>query len=242
MVSRESREKSLGEFKEEENRIITVYSERDRKGKPSLYAWYRQENLLGQYRFRAVAASMLKCNGLHDLSKIDILDVGCGVGGWLRKLLEWGASPHRLHGVDLLHDRIEKARILGGGIDFQIASGYEIPFSDSSMDLVSAHTVFSSILDASARKALAGEIVRVLRPGGRVLVYDYRVSDPRNPDTVGIRKSEIRRLFPGFSLSLRSLTLAPPIARRIAPVSPLLAHLLESSFPFLRTHLICLLR
>ena len=127
------------------------------------------------------------------------------------------------------------------GIDFQIASGYEIPFPDSGIDLVSAHTVFSSILDGPHRKALADEIARVLKPNGKVLIYDYRISDPRNPDTVGIRKSEIKRLFPERSIQVRSLTLVPPISRRVAPVSPLLAHVLECLCPFLRTHAFYLL-
>ena len=192
--------------------------------------------LFTQYRFRAVAAPLLKRSGFTELSHIEVLHVGCGTGGWLRTLLEWGARPEHLHGIDLLEDRIEKARALGMGIDFQVASGYDIPYPEDSMDLVSAHTVFSSILDASARKALAGEMSRILKSTGKILIYDYRISDPRNPDTVGIRKREIQRLFPDFTIQLRSLTLAPPILRRVALLLPLLAHALESCFPFLRTH------
>ncbi|MEA1867009.1 MAG: hypothetical protein U9N19_02755 [Thermodesulfobacteriota bacterium] len=55
-----------------------------------------------------------------------------------------------------------------------------------------------------ARKALAEEMVSVLKSGGMIFIYDYRISDPRNPDTVGIRKSEIKRLFPGLSIKHRS--------------------------------------
>lgn len=226
----------MPQYEWEESRIRAVYLKRDSSRKPSLYAWHRQDVLFIQYRFRAVAASLLKQNGFTDLSHIEALDVGCGTGGWLRTLLEWGARPEHLHGIDLLEDRIEKARALGMGIDFQVASGYEIPFSDGSMDLVSAHTVFSSILDPSARKALADEMSRILKSTGKILIYDYRISDPRNPDTVGIRKREIQRLFPEFNVHFRSLTLAPPILRRVAPVSPWLAHVIESWFPFLRTH------
>ena len=232
----------MPQYELEELRIRSTYAHRDSSGKPSLYAWHRQEVLLNQYRFQAVAALLLKTNGLSELSRIEILDVGCGAGGWLRTLLGWGASAEHLHGIDLLQDRIDQAKSLGGGgIDFQIASGYKIPFPDGSIDLVSAHTVFSSILDGSHRKALSEEMVRVLRPDGKVLIYDYRISDPRNPDTVGIRKSEIKRLFPGLSIQVRSLTLAPPSSRRVAPVSPLLAHVLECLFPFLRTHAVYVL-
>lgn len=229
------------DYHREESRIRSVYGRRDSSGKGSLYAWHNQGALLNQYRFQAVAAALLSAEGLADLSLLDMLDIGCGTGGWLRKLMEWGASPELLHGIDLLQDRIERARVLCPTIDFKVGSGFELPYPSHSMDLVTAHTVFSSILDVSARKALAEEMVRVLKPTGCAFVYDYRISDPRNPDTVGIRKKEIQRLFPGFDLAMRSLTLAPPLGRRIAPLSPLLAHALEVCFPFLRTHAACLL-
>jgi SAM-dependent methyltransferase len=102
--------------------------------------------------------------------------------------------------------------------------------------------VFSSILDAPARQALAQEMLRVLKPGGYVFVYDFRISHPQNPDTTGIRKAEIRRLFPGLPFQVHSLTLAPPLARRLAPLSPVLAHILEAWCPFLRTHALYLLQ
>ena len=226
----------------EESRIRTVYSQRDLTGKRLLYRWHREEVLFNIYRFRTVVASMLARSAYLDLSEIEALDVGCGTGSWLRTLVEWGASPEHLHGIDLLQERIDSARSIIPQIDFQLASGYDIPFPNDSMDLISAHTVFSSILNADARRALAQEMNRVLTDSGIVLIYDYRVSDPRNPDTIGIRRAEIQRLFPGFNLQFRSLTLAPPLARRLAPFSPLLAHMMEVWLPFLRTHAIYLLR
>ncbi|MFB3885565.1 MAG: class I SAM-dependent methyltransferase [Thermodesulfobacteriota bacterium] len=230
------------QIEKEEQRIRAVYARRDSAGKPALYEWHRQDVIFSQYRSRAVAACMLAGDGLRDLSKIEILDVGCGSGGWLRTLMDWGASPKCLHGIDLLDGRIESARNLASDIDFQVASGCAIPFGNSSMDLVSANTVFSSILDRTTRLALAKEMSRVVKPNGRVLIFDYRISDPRNPDTTGIRKGEIRRLFPGFGIQSHSLILAPPLLRPVAPVSLLLAHLFEFLFPFLRTHAFYLLR
>src|SRR5207253_10917506 len=111
-------------------------------------------------------------------------DGGCGSGKWLRTLLEWGASAQRLHGVELLHDRIQQAKkISPAAIDFQVSDGWPIPFADRSMDLVCARTVFSSILDSRARSALAAEMRRVVKDGGYILVFDFRVKNPRNPDT-----------------------------------------------------------
>jgi ubiquinone/menaquinone biosynthesis C-methylase UbiE len=176
------------------------------------------------------------------LAKLNILDVGCGDGEWLRTLMAWGATPERLHGIDLLPDRISAAKKFSPMIDFKVSSGFSISFPDAAMDLVSAHTVFSSILDASSREALANEMDRVLAPGRYMMIYDYRISHPRNADTTGIQKTEIKRLFPGFELNIRSLTLAPPIGRRITPWAPLLAHILESLCPFLRTHVLFFMR
>lgn len=225
----------------EEERVRAAYARRDAAGKSDLYAWHRQEVLFGQYRFRSVAASLFASNGLVDLAQLEILDLGCGTGGWLLTLLHWGASAARLHGIDLLQDRIDRAKSLMPGVDFRVASGYSIPYADASMDLVSAHTVFSSILDGQSRKAMAEEMARVLKPRGKIFIYDYRISDPSNRDTIGIGKVEIGRLFPSFNVERRTLTLAPPIFRRIAPWSTLLGHIIESCFPFLRTHAIYLI-
>jgi SAM-dependent methyltransferase len=227
---------------DEENRIKSVYANRDKKGKKLLYQWHRQEILFTQYRLKAIFALACKTAGIKSLSQLEIIDVGCGNGGWLRTLMAWGAVPQKLHGIDLLSDRIDAAKNSSPMIDFKISSGYSIPFFDASMDLVSANTVFSSILDPAARTVLAQEMTRVLQPGGHIMVYDYRISDPRNTDTTGIRKAEIIRLFPEFDLNIRTLTLAPPIARRFTPLSPLMAHMLEVFFPFLRTHAIFFLR
>src|SRR3954447_19910820 len=44
------------------------------------------------------------------LEDSDILEVGCGSGRHLRFLAELGATPSRLHGIDLLASRLEIAR------------------------------------------------------------------------------------------------------------------------------------
>jgi hypothetical protein len=74
---------------------------------------------------------------------------------------------------------------------------------------------------------LAGELLRVLRrPGGVILWYDFWLN-PTNHQTRGIRPAEIRRLFPGCRFACRRVTLAPPLARRLGPVSWTLGSLLE---------------
>lgn len=228
-------------YEHEEQRIRATYARRDRSGKLALYAWFRPDVLLSHYRFQAVAAELLRRAAGDDLSSLRALDVGCGSGGWLRQLLAWGARAENLHGVDLLADRIASARQLSPQIDYRQGSGWRLPFPDGAMDLVSAHTVFSSILDGEARVCLAREMVRILAPNGKVLIFDFRISHPLNADTIGISAGAIQRLFPGFVQRSRSLLLAAPIARRVAPISPLLAAAMEALCPPLRTHTMCLL-
>ncbi len=70
-------------------------------------------------------------------------------------------------------------------------------------------------------------MLRVLKPQGLILWYDYHVNNPWNKDVRGVKRREIRRLFPGCRITLQPVTLAPPLARLLAPYSFLLCSLLE---------------
>lgn len=90
---------------------------------------------------------------------------GCGTGSFLRQLIDWGADPSKLCGTELLPDRLEAAcRATAHGVRWHPGRLDAIPAGG--FDLVSAHTVFSSILDPVGRHALAAGMRRSLRPGG----------------------------------------------------------------------------
>lgn len=229
-------------FAGEEQRIAEAYARRTMVGKTQWYRPFRQDIQLERYRLRSVTASLLNSYGWREFSALQVLDVGCGMGGWLRTLLDWGVSPEQLHGIDLLADRIAYAKRLTPQMDLRQATGWAIPYPDASMDMLTAHTVFSSILQPDARAQLAQEMRRVVKPGGVVMVYDFRISDPRNHDTTGITPAEVRRLFAGMPAQVRWLTLPPIITRKVAPISPFLALLMEWIMPWLRTHRMYLLK
>ena len=50
-------------------------------------------------------------------------------------------------------------------------------------------TVFSSTLDRRMRQNIAREMLRVLKPEGIVLWYDYHVNNSRNPDVRGVKST-----------------------------------------------------
>jgi SAM-dependent methyltransferase len=122
-----------------------------------------------------------------------------------------------------------------------VANAVRLEFPEASFDLVHQSTVFSSILDADVRMQIAREMLRVLKPGGSVLWYDFFVKNPRNLDVQGMSKKEILRLFPNCDVILRRVTLAPPLARALAPRSWLLGTFL-TMLRILNTHYLALVR
>ena len=200
-------------------------------------------NLGNQFIVRerqAVAKRLFEKHDFFPLADRMILDVGCGGGGELARLLEWGANPGNLYGVDLLPERIEAARARNPNIRFQVANAESLSFPDGAFDIVLLFTVLSSILDENMASRVANEAARVLRLGGAVLLYDFRYRNPYNPNTRPITKTDMLRYFPGFKAETKRVTLMPPAARRLGLLTPYLYPAL-GWMPFLRTHYIALL-
>ena len=168
------------------------------------------------------------------------LEVGCGSGQTLARFTNLGARPGDLFGVDLLPDRVNEARERYPEINFHCANAEALDFPGRHFDLVILSTVFSSILDNGMASNVAHEVRRVLKPGGAVLWYDFRYNNPRNPNVRGMTLSRIKYLFPDLTADLRPVTVLPPLARRLGPLTPLLYPLL-SRIPPLRTHYLGLL-
>jgi SAM-dependent methyltransferase len=129
------------------------------------------------------------------MAPLRVLNVGCGNGKFLRQLIDWGADPANLTGTELLPDRLDTARRnTAGDVRWHLGELDSLP--DGSFDLVSAHTVFSSILDDAARQRLANGMWRRLRPGGWCLVFDFRYNNPRNRQVRSVTRSELAGLWP----------------------------------------------
>ncbi|MBI1760305.1 MAG: class I SAM-dependent methyltransferase [Acidobacteria bacterium] len=192
-----------------------------------------------QQRQRAQLALLARA-GWASLAHKRILEIGCGAGGVLHEFLWLGATPSLLHGAELLEWRLAEAKAATPHLPLVLADGQQLPYADASFDLVAQYTVFSSILDTQVRQAIAAEMRRVLRPGGLILWYDFW-TNPLNPQTRGIRKAEIRALFPHCQFSFKCLTLASPLVCRLAPYSWLACHLLERLRVF-NTHYLVAIR
>lgn len=222
-------------------RVRAEYARRRRELPADFYSPARPANLFLRHGQERALLAALRRGGLLPLAGRRILEVGCGEGRWLRLFVELGARPPDLAGIDLEEERLDRARAQLQQADLRAGDAARLPWADASFDVVFQSTVMSSILDPPVQEMVAAEMLRVLRPEGAVLWYDFRVDNPRNENVKGIRRRRLRRLFPGCRAQLRRVTLAPPIARRLVPFSWTLACLLES-LRLLNSHDFALLR
>jgi SAM-dependent methyltransferase len=183
----------------------------------------------------------LQDGGLFPRDGRTLLDIGCGHGALLAWLLEQGAGADCLRGVDLLEQRVEIARERVPGVAIDVGDARAVPVQSGTADSVVLSTVLSSIVGPEDRLRVASEARRVLRPGGVIVVYDLRWTNPRNRSVVRIDRAELDRLFGGARIESRSLTLLPPLARRLGPATGSLYGPL-ASIPALRTHRLTLVR
>jgi len=222
-------------------RIRSEYQRRRLEIPPGLYSWDRPVNQFFHCQTYRACLEALVREGVFPLDGKSIADIGCGAGTWLVEFVQWGAHPRELCGIDLDESRVKQARERLVGADLCAGDARQLPWRDSLFDLITQFTLFTSILDRSVKKNIAAEMLRVLKPGGIILWYDFRYNNPRNPNVRGIEAAEIRSLFPGCSVKLRRVTLAPPVARAVVPVSWILALAVEK-LPFLRTHYLGIIR
>ena len=183
---------------------------------------------------------LLRKSGWEHLRELRVFEAGCSSGYNLRQFLQWGARPEHLAGMDLNPAAVAEHLALSPNIRVHAGSAEHIPEPDGVFDLSLAFTLFSSVPEEAVSTRIAAELVRITRPGGLIVVYDMRRKS-RNPGVHPVGKQDLRRWFPGCKMLSRSITLAPPLARRATAAAPWLSGPL-AAFPPLRSHLITIIR
>ena len=92
-----------------------------------------------------------------------ILDNGCGVGLYVEHMKSFNG---RVYGLEYDFPRAREAHSQSELI--LSATGEKLPFLDSSFDLILSHEVIEHVTDDAAA---VGEMVRVLQPGGRIVIF-----------------------------------------------------------------------
>lgn len=227
----------------------------------STQAWYRDyyerkgadrndlirnpEVLFQSLAMDASVVNALRSTGLRAESST-VLDVGCGSGASMLNLLRCGFAAANVQGVDILEDRIEEARARLPHVRFHCADARAMAFPDGAFDLVTEWTMFVQVTDLELGKAIAREMLRVTRPGGFVLLVDWRYSKPGDAHYRGLTKARVRELFDvGSSAVLHAVqpgAMVPPIGRLLSRRLPSCYFLVRRLAPFLTGQVAVILR
>lgn len=92
-----------------------------------------------------------------------ILDIGCGVGMYVRRFRQ---CTDDVHGVDVEVDRVKQGALSLPNL--AAAVGEHLPYRDASLDVVFLHEVLEHVDNDAETMAEAN---RVLRPGGHIVIY-----------------------------------------------------------------------
>ena len=183
-------------------------------------------------------ACMARKNFGQDLSTKKVIEIGAGNGSNLLFFNRLGIKWENIYANELLEERYQalcgrlpnSTCTLGNALDLEYRETFDIVYQS---------LVFSSILDPNFRKQLAGKMFDMLKPGGIIISYDFIYNNPKNKDVLKLTKNDIKKLFPQCrEIKFKRVTLAPPISRRIGRLYDIANFL----FPFLRTHLIAVIK
>lgn len=94
-----------------------------------------------------------------------VLVDGCGVGMYVHALLPYADE---VHGIDIEAEHLELAATNFPDGNYALGAAEELPYPANSFDLVLSHEVLEHVVDDAQS---AREIARVLRPGGRAVIF-----------------------------------------------------------------------
>ena len=116
-----------------------------------------------------------------------VLDVACGTGVLTQALAQRVGSSGYVAGIDPNPGMLEVGRSLATKIDWKQGVAESLPFHDDSFDVVTSQ--FGLMFFSDRQKALS-EMLRVLAPGGRlvVAVWDSLINIPAYAKSVALLK------------------------------------------------------
>ena len=175
-----------------------------------------------------------------------VLDVGCGSGGTLLTFLRLGFVPGNLYGIDFQDERIRAAKEKCPSIHFEHGDATKMEFANESFDVVHEATMFIHSVDEELSRKIASEMMRVTKPGGHILLSDWRYSKPGSAAHRAVTQKRIAKLFYVDERTSRCGVFAgpllPPIGRFLSKRWPSAYFLISGLMPFLVGQMTTVLR
>lgn len=171
--------------------VLRYYERSEEKGywgflKGICHYGYSNENDAGPFNMEYAQHEMERKLG----EKLDlprgskVLDAGCGYGPVARTLAEeFGLE---VTGIDLISPRLYKGIQLNqnvniSSINFANADYHLLPFADQSFDGV---YTMEALVHAHSLGVVLGEFLRVLKPGGKVVLFEYSIPELNSVPTI----------------------------------------------------------
>ena len=126
-------------------------------------------------------------------SSTNILDVGCGTGDLVIEFAKRGAN---VTGIDISSEVLEYAKGRLSNFDnvrLLLTGVEELNFTNGLFDLVTSVTVLQHITDQKSFSKAIGNIVRVTKPGGHILILETSPIEPELPPTAPYQAVRSRR-------------------------------------------------
>jgi ubiquinone/menaquinone biosynthesis C-methylase UbiE len=149
---------------------VSQFSEIDKSGDPDFFDRFlkRAASARGSREARAAAIERLQLRAGHT-----VLDAGCGLGDCVVEMAGIVGPRGRAVGVDVSKAMIARARSHPDAqrhlVEFLVGDVQRLPFKDATFHAARAGSLLICVADAE--RAL-GELVRVVKPTGRIVVLD----------------------------------------------------------------------
>src|SRR5438445_11763100 len=115
--------------KRELDRIREAYAKRHKDIPADRYARTNPAQLNALHSQENAFAALSRSACIASFAGLRILDAGCGAGSTLRQLLEYGADPALLTGIDLMPERVREAPGLAPHLHVVCGSASRLPFA-----------------------------------------------------------------------------------------------------------------
>ena len=139
-----------------------------------------------------------------DLSgEIVLLDVACGIGNYAIEIARQVREQGTVHALDLWEEGIAKLRLKAGSLGLENIEASigdvskTIPLDNNSVDICLMATVLHDLIEDDTHEGALAEVVRVLKPAGRLAVVEFKKvpGPPGPPEKVRLSPEDLDRVL-----------------------------------------------